>query len=190
MSTSSPLCLKRLPVLLDDLWKYSKSRTTWQLLETPSWVAKPSKREGHVMATVGADLYLHGGHVLGLSHLPSDELWRYSTISASWELLNKQEGGVQPSARSFHVMAAVGSELYLHGGLLNLKLWAAKVNAFVLQSSDELWKCSVERASWEPIKSPQGASKPSARQKHAMEVVGAELYLNGGFDWQTIPAGE
>ena len=151
-------------------------------------VAKPSNREGHVMAVVGADLYLHGGdrnYDLG----PSDELWRYSTISASWELLNKQEGGVQPSARSFHVMAAVGSELYLHGGWTHDE-WLDSISAWAPQSSDELWKYSVERASWELLRSQDGAPKPSARYRHAMEAVGAELYLHGGFDWRTIPTGE
>ena len=176
-------------VVHDDLWKYSKSSTTWELLETPSGVAKPSSREGHVMATVGADLYLHGGHVLVPSDGPSDELWRYSTISASWELLNKQEGGVQPSARSFHVMAAVGSELYLHGGWTH-EARLDSIRARAPQSSDELWKYSVERASWELLRSQDGAPKPSARQRHTMEVVGAELYLHGGFDWRTSPPGE
>ena len=86
-------------------------------------------------------------------------------------------------------MVAVGSELYLHGGWTS-DAWLDSISAMAPQSSDELWKYSVERASWELLRSQDGASKPSARQRHAMEAVGAELYLHGGFDWRTIPTGE
>ena len=99
------------------------------------------------------------------------------------------DGGVRPSGRSFHVMVAVGSELYLHGGWTS-DAWLDSISAMAPQSSDELWKYSVERASWELLRSQDGAPKPSARQRHAMEVVGAELYLHGGFDWRTSPPGE
>ena len=42
-----------------------------------------------------------------------DELWVFSTTSKEWSLLTTTKG---PSARSRHVMTAVGSDIYLHGG--------------------------------------------------------------------------
>ena len=171
---------------IDDLWKYSKSSASWEF----QMMGIMQGREGHVMVAVGADLYLHGGFTT--SKIPAiqlNDLWRYSTLSASWQRISGIDGGVRPSGRSFHVMVAVGSELYLHGGWTH-EAWLDSISARAPQSSDELWKYSVERASWELLRSQDGASKPSARYRHAMEVVGAELYLHGGFDWRTIPTGE
>ena len=82
---------------------------------TPVGDAKPSARYDHAMAAVGDELYLHGGDAGDWSGY-SDELWRYSTTTGTWELVETPAGGAKPSARRFHVMAAVGDELYLHGG--------------------------------------------------------------------------
>ena len=44
----------------------------------------------------------------------SDELWKFSTAKATWQMLDS--AGSKPSARSGHVMAAVDNFLWLHGG--------------------------------------------------------------------------
>ena len=46
----------------------------------------------------------------------SDELWVFSTTSKEWTLLSTTTEGEGPSAREDHVMTAVGSDIYLHGG--------------------------------------------------------------------------
>ena len=46
----------------------------------------------------------------------SDELWVFSTTSKEWTPLSTTTEGEGPSARSGHVMTAVGSDIYLHGG--------------------------------------------------------------------------
>ena len=99
----------------DELWRFSTAAGTWELLETPAGAAKPSARGGHAMAAVGDELYLVGGQPDWIS----DELWRYSTTHGTWELLETPAKGAKPSARSDLAMAAVGSELYLHGGRLS-----------------------------------------------------------------------
>ena len=46
----------------------------------------------------------------------SDELWVFSTTSKEWTLLSTTTEGEGPRARNGHVMTAVGSDIYLHGG--------------------------------------------------------------------------
>ena len=40
----------------------------------------------------------------------------FSTTSKEWTLLSTTTEGEGPSARKRHVMTAVGSDIYLHGG--------------------------------------------------------------------------
>ena len=48
----------------------------------------------------------------------SGELFRYSTISMEWTLLDEAAGvmGTSPGGRYRHAMAAVGSDVYVFGG--------------------------------------------------------------------------
>ncbi len=48
---------------------------------------------------------------------PSAELWRFSTSSRVWELVDSTAAnGAGPRARRCHVMTSVGLDLWLHGG--------------------------------------------------------------------------
>ena len=49
----------------------------------------------------------------------SGELFRFSTISMEWTMLDAGAGvtGTSPSARYYHAMAAVGTDIYLFGGV-------------------------------------------------------------------------
>ena len=40
----------------------------------------------------------------------------YSTVNATWELLGTQAGEAKPNARMDLAMAAVGSDILIHGG--------------------------------------------------------------------------
>jgi hypothetical protein len=47
---------------------------------------------------------------------PSAELWRFSTSSRVWELVDSTAtNGAGPSAREGHTMTSVGLDLWLHG---------------------------------------------------------------------------
>ncbi len=47
----------------------------------------------------------------------SDELWRFSTSTFGWELVDSTvANGPGPSGRSHHVMSSVGLDLWVHGG--------------------------------------------------------------------------
>ena len=47
----------------------------------------------------------------------SDELWRFSTSTLEWELVDSTvANGPGPSGRDHHVMSSVGMDLWVHGG--------------------------------------------------------------------------
>jgi hypothetical protein len=51
----------------------------------------------------------------------SAELWRFSTSSRVWELVDSTAAnGAGPSARDGHVMTSVGLDLWLHGGFTGI----------------------------------------------------------------------
>jgi hypothetical protein len=46
-----------------ELWRFSTSSRVWELADsTAANGAGPSARDGHVMTSVGLDLWLHGGN--------------------------------------------------------------------------------------------------------------------------------
>ena len=49
---------------------------------------------------------------------PSGELFRFSTVSMEWTMLDAAAGvtGTSPGARYSHAMTAVGTDIYLNGG--------------------------------------------------------------------------
>ena len=50
----------------------------------------------------------------------SGELFRYSTLSMEWTMLDADAGatGTSPSGRQSHAMTAVGSDIYVFGGYI------------------------------------------------------------------------
>jgi hypothetical protein len=100
-----------------ELWRFSTSTRGWGRVDSTSTNGtRPSGRDGHVMTSVGMDLWLHGGY----SSYYSDELWRFSTSTCGWERVDStSDNGVRPSGRTNHVMTSVGVDLWLHGGYGN-----------------------------------------------------------------------
>ena len=69
------------------------------------------------MTSVGLDLWVFGGTSGGslfLPSYPSSELWRFTTSTRVWELVDTTVNDV--GARVGHTMTSVGLDLYIHGG--------------------------------------------------------------------------
>ena len=112
-----------------ELWRFSTSTRVWERADiTTANGAGPSTRKGHVMTSVGLDLWVHGGStgseegdafMTCVSHAAfySAELWWFSTSTRVWERADSTAAnGAGTSARSGHVMTSVGMDLWLHGG--------------------------------------------------------------------------
>jgi hypothetical protein len=93
----------------------AKLRRIWRQPGYNSWSEdRPTGRWSH--ATVkGPDgsVYLYGGFGDGASF--SDELFQLDVDIGEWNKIQPL-GTVRPSARGFHAMSAVGTDLYLFGG--------------------------------------------------------------------------
>jgi hypothetical protein len=135
----------------------------WTRIETGPNSTWPSARYFHVMATVGMDLWVHGGQTssgedeacvrvcliehhnmpapdfagswsdcvcCGVFSAPdicvsragySDETWTFSTSTRDWTRIDTGPDGIRPKARGNHAMAALGTDLWLHGGQTDLE---------------------------------------------------------------------
>jgi hypothetical protein len=55
--------------------------------------------------------------VVPYADIDSDKLWRFDTSTRGWEAVNNTAvNGAGPSGRLWHVMTAVGRNLWMHGG--------------------------------------------------------------------------
>ena len=101
-----------------------------------------------------------------------DDIWLLTlmtTTVAYARLDGTSAGGVSPQARSGHVIAAVGKNVFLHGGIGQGYL-------------SDLWKFCTETFDWTELVDigTPGIDAPCARSGHVMAVVDNDLFLHGG----------
>jgi hypothetical protein len=193
-----------------EMWWFDTSTCGWERVDnTTVNGAAPSARYGHVMTSVGLDLWLHGGMTYSgdgdsrstrTNLLP--ELWRFDTSTRGWERVDTTINGVAPSARAGHVMTSVGLDLWLHGGLTDsgegdtcsfhvvlLRCCYVETESVTnlnlhtepFVGSAELWRFDTFTRGWERVdKTADNGAEPSARFGHVMTSVGLDLWMHGG----------
>ncbi|XP_073108372.1 tRNA wybutosine-synthesizing protein 2/3/4 isoform X2 [Elaeis guineensis] len=124
----------------------------------------PSPRLGHASSMVGGDIYVIGGRG-GPSQILND-VWVLDTTENRWSLLECTGGAFNPRHR--HAAAAVGSNIYVFGGLNNELIYSCMnvLNTETLQWSD----VSIQ-GDW-----------PCARHSHSLVASGPQLFMFGGYD--------
>ena len=108
----------------NELFRFSTTTLQWEQLDADLVSGSPpSARSQHAMAAVGSDLFVFGGDVyqylVDRPGVPvrSNDLFRFSTTALQWEQLDEDlVSGSPPSARDYHTMAVVGSDLIVFGG--------------------------------------------------------------------------
>ena len=92
----------------------------WRAVAPPS---RPPPRVAHAQAAIGGVLYVHGGRAgIGMGERAMGDLWALDCTvpgNETWEEVLPREGGggdPPPTARSFHRMVALGTDLYVFGG--------------------------------------------------------------------------
>jgi hypothetical protein len=144
----------------DETWVYDLSGGTWTQ-RFPS--SKPSARYDHAMTYIGGDQVLLFG---GYDGSVDDETWVYDLSENTW---TQQSPSSSPSVRSSHAMAYIGGDQVL--------LFGGYPGCFPLD--DQTWVYDVSDGTWTQ-QSP--SSKPSARERHAMQYIGGDqVLLFGGF---------
>lgn len=99
----------------------------------------PSPRTYHTSsACLGDKLYVFSGGEAGAAPVSDSTLHVFDTVSSTWSQPETQ--GRPPSPRHGHIIVAVGSKIYIHGGMAGDKFHS---DMFSLNSSKSQFTCIV-----------------------------------------------
>ncbi|XP_054544615.1 rab9 effector protein with kelch motifs isoform X3 [Talpa occidentalis] len=162
----------------DSIWVFggadqSGNRNCLQVLnpETRTWTMPevtsppPSPRTFHTSsAAIGNQLYVFGGGERGAQPVQDVKLHVFDASTLTWS--QPETLGEPPSPRHGHVMVAVGTKLFIHGGLSGDKFY------------DDLHCIDISDMKWQQL-SPSGAA-PTGCAAHSAVAVGKHMYVFGG----------
>lgn len=166
----------------DDLWAFDLVGHTWQQLSSVG--DRPPSRLGpaHDACPATGRLLLCGGEHVEIADgrlaftLLSDT-WAFDPAGQAWTELTPTVG--RPSPASYAVGALLGGALHTHGG--DIPGGEASQLSPVAQNPSEQHWCLAPGGTWRQLH-PEGQR---LRLKcHAGGVVGGQLYLAGGYDFQ------
>ncbi|NXL56507.1 RABEK protein, partial [Chordeiles acutipennis] len=139
--------------------------------ETGAWESpavsgvQPQARTFHSSSAAVADrLYVFGGGDKGAEPVQDQQLHVFDTATLSWSQPDTQ--GDPPSPRHGHVVVAVGTKLFIHGGLAGDVFYD---DLFYIDTNDMRW-----------VKVPATGDIPGGRASHSAAVFKEHLYIFGG----------
>ncbi|XP_043692125.1 tRNA wybutosine-synthesizing protein 2/3/4 [Telopea speciosissima] len=124
----------------------------------------PSPRLGHTSSVIGQYVFIIGGR--GDPTKILDDVWVLDTDKNKWTLLECNRNIFYPRHR--HAAAAVGSKIYVFGGLNNEMICSSM---HVLNTENSRWSNISILGEW-----------PCARHSHSLVAKGSQLYMFGGYD--------
>ncbi|KAG7476412.1 hypothetical protein MATL_G00082610 [Megalops atlanticus] len=125
----------------------------------------PSGRTYHTnSACVGDRLFIFSGGEAGATPVSDPQLHVFDSVSLTWSQPETQ--GRPPSARHGHVVAAVGSKLYIHGGLSGEKFHS------------DMYLLDTVSLKWERVRAK--GDTPPGMAAHSAVVLGKSIYIFGG----------
>ncbi|XP_064249611.1 rab9 effector protein with kelch motifs isoform X2 [Passer domesticus] len=140
-------------------------------LETGTWESPavrgepPQARTFHSSsAAVGARLFVFGGGDKGAEPVRDQRLHVFDTATLTWSQPETQ--GDPPSPRHGHAVVAVGTKLFIHGGLAGDVFYS---DLFCMDTSDMRWE-----------KIPATGDVPGGRASHSSAAFQDHLYIFGG----------
>eukprot|EP01137_Pigoraptor_chileana_P033506 Opistho-2@24476 len=126
--------------------------------------APPSPRTYHTCtAMVGSKLYVFSGGENGAFAVTDADVHVFDTVSKVWTVATTN--GRAPSPRFGHVIAAVGTRLFVHGGMNGAEIFG------------DLHILDTETLTWS---SPTSKGNAPRRTGHACVVIGSKVYVQGG----------
>nr|XP_033816507.1 rab9 effector protein with kelch motifs [Geotrypetes seraphini]XP_033816508.1 rab9 effector protein with kelch motifs [Geotrypetes seraphini]XP_033816509.1 rab9 effector protein with kelch motifs [Geotrypetes seraphini] len=136
---------------------------TWQ---SPSVTGTPpSPRTFHTSsAAIGDKLYVFGGGDKGADPVEDTQLHVFDSVTLTWS--QPETYGRPPAPRHGHIMIAVGTRLFIHGGLAGEKFYN---DIFCLDTND---------MKWEKLKVK--GDVPSGCAAHSAVAYGKHIYIFGG----------
>ncbi|XP_071430252.1 rab9 effector protein with kelch motifs isoform X2 [Pithys albifrons albifrons] len=138
-------------------------RGTW---ESPAVRgAQPQPRTFHTSsAAIGARLFVFGGGHRGAEPVRDQRLHVFDTATLTWS--QPDTHGDPPSPRHGHAVVALGTRLYIHGGLAGGAFYN---DLFCIDTDDMRW-----------VKVPASGDVPGARASHSSAAFKDQLYIFGG----------
>ncbi|NXG49140.1 RABEK protein, partial [Psilopogon haemacephalus] len=136
---------------------------TWESPEVSG--VQPLPRTFHTSsAAIGDCLYVFGGGDKGAEPVKDQRLHVFDTATLAWSQPDTDEE--PPSPRHGHIMAAVGTKLFIHGGLAGDIFYN---DLFCIDINDMKW-----------VKIPATGDIPGGRASHSSAVFKDHLYIFGG----------
>ncbi|XP_017665546.1 PREDICTED: rab9 effector protein with kelch motifs [Lepidothrix coronata] len=139
--------------------------------ETGTWESPavkgspPQPRTFHTSsAAVGARLFVFGGGHRGAEPVRDQRLHVFDTATLTWSQPDTR--GDPPSPRHGHAVVAVGTKLFIHGGLAGDVFYN---DLFCIDTSDMRW-----------VKVPATGDVPGGRASHSSAVFREHVYIFGG----------
>ncbi|PON43912.1 BTB-kelch protein [Parasponia andersonii] len=124
----------------------------------------PSPRLSHTASLVGDNMFVIGGRADPENIL--SEVWVLNAAKNEWKFI-ECSGSIFPS-RHRHAAAAVGSKIYVFGGLNNDSISSS---FHVLDTVNMQWKMLTVTG-----------EQPCARHSHSMVACGSHLFMFGGYN--------
>ncbi|KAI7813434.1 rab9 effector protein with kelch motifs, partial [Triplophysa rosa] len=147
-------CVQILHTSGHGLWK------TVQVKGTP-----PSARTYHTnSACIGDRLFVFSGGDAGATPVTDPQVHIFDTVSATWT--QPETKGTPPAPRHGHVIAAVGTVLYIHGGMAGEKFYS------------DMLSLDTETMKWEKVKAK--GDIPPGVAAHASVTFDRNIFIFGG----------
>ncbi|KAM3345443.1 tRNA wybutosine-synthesizing protein 2/3/4 [Capsicum galapagoense] len=133
-------------------------------LEVIDVLDAPCPRVGHTSSVIGNSMYVIGGRADPSNIL--NDVWIFNVTKKDWRLLECSGSPFLPRHR--HAAAAVGSRIYVFGGIRNDMIYSS------------LYALDTQNFEWSEVQ-VQGDS-PCARHSHSMAAYGTQIFVFGGYD--------
>ncbi|NWW90755.1 RABEK protein, partial [Rhynochetos jubatus] len=136
---------------------------TWESPEVSG--VRPVPRTFHSSsAAIGDRLYVFGGGQKGAEPVRDRQLHVFDAATLTW--CQPETRGEPPSPRHGHAVVAVGTKLFVHGGLAGAVFYD---DLFCIDTNDMRW-----------VKVPATGDVPAGRASHSSAVFKDHLYIFGG----------
>ncbi|XP_060768135.1 rab9 effector protein with kelch motifs [Neoarius graeffei] len=135
----------------------------WRTVEVKG--TRPSPRTYHTNSACVKDrLFVFSGGETGATPVTDPQVHVFDTVTCTWS--QPESKGKPPSSRHGHVIVAVGSVIYIHGGMAGEKFYS------------DMFSLDTESMKWERVKAK--GDVPPGTAAHSAVVLGKNVYIFGG----------
>lgn len=160
--------------LYRDVWALDFATGAWREVETTGDAPTARANAAAVVDAAGAALWIFGGSTStdGASFSPRNDTWRLDLETRAWSRVTAASA---PSARLFHAMTAVGSDLVVVGG--------GGANAFTGPFNRDAWRLDTAAGAWSRLPLSGDTAALAGRINLALVTRSdGELLVLGGHD--------